>query len=115
MPKNKLSAIEVERFKEIMANPVMWARAFIRTFNPKTKKHEPWVARWYQAEILLDESVKKVARCGRRTGKHLLFICELLEGPTPLEESAAMSYRNRKGSETTSANVFIQHERGYAT
>lgn len=83
MPKNKLSAIEVERFKEIMANPVMWARAFIRTFNPKTKKHEPWVARWYQAEILLDESVKKVARCGRRTGKHLLFICELLEGPTP--------------------------------
>lgn len=92
MSKKKFSKIEADRLREIMGNPVMWARAFIRTFNPLTKKHEPWIARWYQAEILLDQSVKKVARCGRRTGKHLPFTCELLEGShSPVRESAAMT------------------------
>lgn len=54
-----------------MQDPVLWAKAFIRTFDPEKKKYVPWEARWYQAEMLRDKSLKKVARCGRRTGKCL--------------------------------------------
>lgn len=45
--------------------------SFLRTFNPKTKKIEPWTARWYQVEMLRDKHTRKVYRCGRRIGKCL--------------------------------------------
>lgn len=57
------------KFLEICKNPVLWAKTFVNTVNNETKEIEPWTARWYQAEMLLDTSPKKVARCGRRTGK----------------------------------------------
>lgn len=69
MGNKNISTIEKKRLKEILDNPVLWAKAFIRTFDPVEKVYKPWTARWYQAEMLLDKSVKKVARCGRRTGK----------------------------------------------
>lgn len=62
------SKIQVEKFKEVMGDPVKWAQVFISIFNPITRKEEPWVARWYQQEMLRDSALKKVYRCGRRTG-----------------------------------------------
>ena len=65
---DKEKIIQAKKLKKICENPVYWARAFITTVDNKTKRKTPWTARWYQAEMLLDESLKKVARCGRRTG-----------------------------------------------
>jgi len=65
----KLSAVEYKKFMEVMQDPVKWAQIFVRTFDPIQKKVVPWVARWYQVEMLRDKSIKKVARCGRRTGE----------------------------------------------
>ena len=64
-----LTPTEAKRIQEIMDDPVKWAQVFVRIFDPVQKKVVPWVARWYQAEMLHDQSLKKVARCGRRTGK----------------------------------------------
>ena len=64
-----MSEIEKKNFVEILNDPVKWAQVFLRIFNPVTKKEEPWKARWYQAQMLRDKSLKKVYRCGRRTGK----------------------------------------------
>lgn len=62
------SKIQKEKFIEIMGDAVKWAQIFITIFNPVTRKEEPWIARWYQQEMLRDPSMKKVYRCGRRTG-----------------------------------------------
>jgi len=70
----KMSPIERKKLKEIVEDPVLWAKVFVRTFDPKQKKVVPWTARWYQVEMLRDKSLKKVARCGRRTGK-LFALC----------------------------------------
>lgn len=64
-----LSTVETKKFLEIMDDPIKWAQVFIQTFDPVKKKVVPWVARWYQVKMLRDNSVKKVARCGRRTGR----------------------------------------------
>lgn len=69
MALNTLSELEKKRLKEIAEDPVKWSQAFLRTFSPVSKKVEPWVARWYQVEMMRDKSVKKVYRCGRRIGK----------------------------------------------
>lgn len=69
MDIEKMTPVEREKFLEIMKHPVKWAKVFIRIFDPVQKKVVPWTARWYQTEMLLDKSLKKVARCGRRTGK----------------------------------------------
>ena len=52
-----------------MTDPVLWARAFIQFYNPITKQNEPWIARWYQAEMMRDTSQFKAYLNGRRTGK----------------------------------------------
>jgi len=70
----KMSPIERKKLKEIVEDPVLWAKVFVRTFDPVQKKVVPWTARWYQVEMLRDKSLKKVARCGRRTGK-LFALC----------------------------------------
>ena len=66
-----MSPVEKAKFRKIAEDPCHWAKAFLRTFNPTTKKIEPWTARWYQVEMLRDKSTRKVYRCGRRIGKVL--------------------------------------------
>ena len=66
---DKQKLLQLKKLNEICKNPVLWEKVFITTVNNKTKKKEPWTARWYQAEMLMDKSLKKVARCGRRTGE----------------------------------------------
>lgn len=73
MNLNDLTPVERKKLKEIVNDPVKWARAFVRVFDKKKKKIVPWEARWYQAETLRDKSLKKVLRWGRRTGKY--FAC----------------------------------------
>ena len=59
-----MNAVERQRLREIISDPIMWAQAFLRTFDPKEKKIVPWVARWYQVEMMRDRHTKKVYRCG---------------------------------------------------
>ncbi len=61
-----------------MRDPVAWAQAFLRTFDPNSGKIVPWKARWYQVEMLQDNSKKRVYRCGRRTGKTEPMVVESL-------------------------------------
>lgn len=75
----ELSKLEAKKIKEIMDDPVKWAQIFVTIYDNNLKKYTPWVARWYQAEMLHDTSTRKVARCGRRTGKVLPLCHELQE------------------------------------
>ena len=63
-----LSKVEREMIQRIYANPVLWAKAYLITYDGSKKEYTPWTARWYQAEMLQDTSLRKVYRCGRRTG-----------------------------------------------
>jgi hypothetical protein len=65
----QLSPVEQAKLKKIMEDPVLWARAFLITNDPKTKRSGPWTARQYQAETLRDKSLRVVLRWGRRCGK----------------------------------------------
>ena len=69
MAENKKEIERLLKLKKICENPVLWAKAFVKTVDNSTKKIQPWTARWYQAEMLTSKALKKVARCGRRTGK----------------------------------------------
>jgi len=70
---------QIKMAAAILKNPVLWAKACLKTVDNATKQVVPWTARWYQKEMLLDKSVKKVARCGRRTGGVLPIPDKLLE------------------------------------
>ena len=70
----------IKKTAEIIKNPVLWAKAFLRTVDNASKKVVPWTARWYQAEMLLSDAVKIVARCGRRTGEYILPFLDKLSG-----------------------------------
>lgn len=72
----KLSTIERAKLAQIMKDPVLWAQAFLISHNAGTKKTGPWEARWYQKEMLRDRSLRKVYRCGRRTGKSEVMVVE---------------------------------------
>ena len=76
MATAKLSAVEAEKLRKIMQDPVLWARAFLVTNNAATKKYGPWEARDYQVEMMRDKSLRKVYRCGRRLGKSETMIVE---------------------------------------
>lgn len=76
---DKVEAVKIKKLADICKNPVLWAKVFLRTVDNASKKIVPWVARWYQAEMLLDESLNKVARCGRRTGRILPSIINCWE------------------------------------
>ena len=58
-----------------MADPVLWAKAFVVSNDATAKKVGPWKARDYQEEMLRDKSLYKVYRCGRRclTGDTLIM------------------------------------------
>ena len=66
---SELSKVEREMIQRIRSNPVLWAKAYLVTYDSVKKEYTPWTARWYQAEMLQDTSLRKVYRCGRRTGK----------------------------------------------
>lgn len=66
--KNVVFSINREKIDRMMKDPVLWAKAYVITYDNALKKYVPWTARWYQAEMLRDNSRKKVYRCGRRTG-----------------------------------------------
>lgn len=70
--EEKQKFLMIKKLEKISKNPVLWAKTFITTIDNATKKKVPWTARWYQAEMLLDKSLKKVARCGRRTGDYVI-------------------------------------------
>ena len=69
MDLTKLSPVELAKLKQITDDAVLRAKVFVKTFDPIQKKIVPWTARWYQVEMLRDKSLKKVYRCGRRTGR----------------------------------------------
>ena len=71
-----LTPVEQAKLKKIMADPVLWAQAFIVSNNPTTKKYGPWIARDYQIEMMRDKSLRKVYRCGRRLGKTDTMVIE---------------------------------------
>ena len=75
MAYNKADQVKLAK---IMKDPVAWAQAFLRTYNSQTGKIEPWKARWYQVEMLKDNSKRRVYRCGRRTGKTETMVVESL-------------------------------------
>ena len=60
------SPIVREKLRKIAEDPVLWAKAFLVTYDSVKKKDVPWTARWYQAEMLRDKSLRKVYLCGRR-------------------------------------------------
>lgn len=64
-----LSPVEQAKLARIMADPVYWAKAFLKTNNPKNKQLESWSARDYQQEMLRDKNNRVVYRLGRRCGK----------------------------------------------
>ena len=33
-----MNAVERQRLREIMSDPIMWAQAFLKTFDPKEKR-----------------------------------------------------------------------------
>lgn len=73
-----LAKAEAKKLQEIFNDPIKWAQAFLRTFDPKQKKIVPWTARWYQVEMLRDKHTRKVYRCGRRIGKTETMVVEML-------------------------------------
>jgi replicative DNA helicase len=78
MNASQLSVVEAKKLTELFADPVKWAQVFVKTYDPVKKAIGPWIARWYQIEMLRDGSLKKVARCGRRTGKTETMVIEML-------------------------------------
>lgn len=76
--QTSLSPAQISKMKEIMKDPIKWSQVFVRTFDSVKKEEGPWIARWYQAEMMRDNSLKKVYRCGRRTGKTETMIFEML-------------------------------------
>lgn len=73
-----LSKEQIRQLREINNDPVKWAQAFLKTYNPIVQKITPWTARWYQVEMLRDPAIKKVYRCGRRTGKTETMVVDSL-------------------------------------
>lgn len=98
MSAKSISIVEAKKLQEIMQDPVKWAQVFVVTFDGSKKTYVPWVARWYQVEMLRDQSVKKVARCGRRTGKCLPGWVKIFDPTTgkliPIEELYKQQYAN---------------------
>jgi hypothetical protein len=78
MDTTKMNPLEAKKLLDIMNDPIKWAQVFVRTWDPQQKKVVPWVARWYQIEMLRDQSNRKVYRCGRRTGKTETMVLDML-------------------------------------
>lgn len=75
---NTLPKAQQLKLQGIMDDPVKWAQTFLISYDKTLKKDTPWTARWYQVQMLRDQSLKKVYRCGRRTGKSEVMVIESL-------------------------------------
>lgn len=71
-----LTEIERAKLRQLIDDPILWAKVFAVSNNAITKKYGPWVARDYQEEMMRDKSLRKVYRCGRRTGKSEVMVIE---------------------------------------
>lgn len=78
MALKKLNSVEANKVKNILNDPILWAQAFLNTYNASSKKVTPWIGRWYQVRMMRDRSVRKVYRCGRRIGKTETMVVEML-------------------------------------
>ena len=87
----QLSPVEREKLLQIKNDPILWAKTFVRVSDPITKKIGPWIARDYQKEMLRDKSLRKVYRCGRRTGKTETMVIEGLH-PTLTRKNFRVLY-----------------------
>lgn len=74
----KLSTTQMVKLSEIMKDPVKWAQVFLITYDARQGRKVPWTARWYQTEMLRDQSKKRVYRCGRRIGKTETMVVDAL-------------------------------------
>ena len=79
---NVLPKAQQLKLKNVMNDPVKWAQTFLISYDKNLKKDTPWTARWYQVQMLRDKSLKKVYRCGRRTGKSEVMVIEALYNAT---------------------------------
>lgn len=91
-----LAKAEAAKLKEIFDDPIKWAQAFLRTFDPRLKKIVPWTARWYQVEMLRDTHTRKVYRCGRRIGKCLPGHTRVYNPQTGERVPVQELYKNQK-------------------
>lgn len=78
MANSTLPKAQQIKLQNIMNDPVKWAQTFLISYDKQLKKDTPWTARWYQVQMLRDKSLKKVYRCGRRTGKSEVMVIEAL-------------------------------------
>lgn len=74
----KTTKLEADLLLKVMEDPVLWAKVFITIYDSAKKAYTPWTARYYQANILHDKSLKRVLRCGRRTGKTETMCVDML-------------------------------------
>jgi hypothetical protein len=96
MPLDLSSPIVREKLRKIAEDPVLWAKAFLVTYDPVKKKDTPWVARWYQAEMLRDKSLRKVYLCGRRTGKCIDGLSVIYDPQAKKQVTVESLYRLKK-------------------
>ena len=108
--QKKMTPAEMQYFKMIIEDPVMWAKAFVRTFDRNSSKHVPWVARDYQEEMLRDPSLKKVARCGRRTGKCLPGWIETIDTSTGARKTIEEIFKEGRTNIATVGEKYHMHE-----
>lgn len=106
MSLDKLSKVEKARLAEIMEDPVRWAKIFLKTFDGQKKEYTPWTARWYQANMLKDKSLKKVARCGRRTGKCLPGWVKVFDPTTGERKTMEELYKSNQANVLTMQDDF---------
>lgn len=65
---------ELEEIK-ILSSAVLWSEKYLRDPNNPNK---PLQLRWYQKQVLESKKRKRVVRAGRRIGKTVILICEIL-------------------------------------
>lgn len=97
----KLSKAQIQKLKDINSDPVKWAQVFLVGYDKTLKKETPWTARWYQAQMLRDQSKKKVYRCGRRTGKCISEDSLILDYKTGEQITAKELYERQKANLVT--------------
>ena len=105
--KRELTKEEQQKLQIILKDPVLWAKGFLRTQDPKTKKLGPWIARDYQTKVLRDPSLRKVLRMGRRLGKCLPGWVEVLNGKTGQRQTVEELYK-QKSADVVSLNLDYQ-------
>ena len=74
MADTQLTPEELRQIR-ILSDPVLWAEHYLR--NPENPE-EPMRVRWYQKKILRYKGRRRVLRMGRRVGKSVTMISDML-------------------------------------